>query len=194
MSSFIGHALIGFAIGSRVKKPSKPQSISIALLYSALAISPDLDYLLAWFAGYHIEPRYTHSIGFCVFIGCSALLIKKVFLKTILHNVAWVLFFITPLSHLVLDYLVGVYASPLLWPFSDKNFTFAYGVLPSAGRIDIGNYYFWRNLLIELGILIPVSIAIVPAYRILLFRKKILFVSVATLLLVFVTIGLSLQR
>jgi hypothetical protein len=87
-----------------------------------------------------------------------------------------------------------VYASPLLWPFSDKHFTFAYGVLPSAGRIDIGNYYFWRNLLIEIGILIPVSIAIVPGYRILLFRKKILLVSVAALFLVFVTIGLSLQR
>lgn len=31
----------------------------------------------------------------------------------------------------------------------------ALGLLPSAGRLSLDNYYLWRNLLIELGILVP---------------------------------------
>lgn len=60
------------------------------------------------------------------------------------------------LSHLVLDFLVGVTPLPLLWPFDSAAFASPVGVLPSAGRIQLSNYYFYRNALIEVGVLAPV--------------------------------------
>jgi hypothetical protein len=44
--------------------------------------------------------------------------------------------------------------------------TFPFGLLPSAGRIALTNRYLYRNLAIELGILVPL-------YSLLLFNKSI---------------------
>ena len=59
------------------------------------------------------------------------------------------------LSHLVLDFLVGVTPLPLLWPLDSAAFSSPVGILPSAGRIQLSNYYFYRNVLIEVGVLAP---------------------------------------
>ncbi len=64
------------------------------------------------------------------------------------------------LSHLAMDTLVGVHRNPLLWPLTDRGFASPVGLLPSAGRPDPANFYFWRNLLIEMGILVPLLFAI----------------------------------
>lgn len=61
------------------------------------------------------------------------------------------------LSHLLLDLLVGVTPLPLFWPLSNLTMRLPFGLLPSAGRIQLTNPYFYRNLLIELGILLPLS-------------------------------------
>jgi membrane-bound metal-dependent hydrolase YbcI (DUF457 family) len=60
------------------------------------------------------------------------------------------------LSHLVLDFLVGVTPLPLLWPLDSTAFVSPVGILPSAGRIQLSNYYLYRNVLIEVGVLAPV--------------------------------------
>ncbi len=60
-------------------------------------------------------------------------------------------------SHLILDMLVGVTSLPLLFPFSDRIFKLPFGVLPSAGKMSLFNYYFYHNLAIELGVLVPLS-------------------------------------
>jgi inner membrane protein len=59
------------------------------------------------------------------------------------------------LSHLVLDLLTGVNKLPLLWPFSNEIFKLPFGILPSAGGVNLFNYFLYRNLLIEIGVLAP---------------------------------------
>ncbi len=59
------------------------------------------------------------------------------------------------LSHVLLDLLVGVTQLPLLWPLSQRAFKLPFGVLPSAGSMRLDNYYFFHNLVIELGVLVP---------------------------------------
>jgi hypothetical protein len=60
------------------------------------------------------------------------------------------------LSHLALDFLVGVTPLPLLWPLGSTAFVSPVGILPSAGRIQLSNYYLYRNVLIEVGVLAPI--------------------------------------
>jgi len=89
--------------------------------------------------------------------------------------------FAAPLSHVFLDFLVGVHKNPILWPFSDKLYSLNHGILPSAGRLSFGNYYFWRNLVVELGILIPMIAVISPTVRVLVGRSGF-FVSITILI------------
>ncbi len=60
------------------------------------------------------------------------------------------------LSHVLLDLLVGVTPAALVWPFSRATVRLAGGILPSAGRLSLGNPYLYRNLLIEAGVLLPI--------------------------------------
>src|SRR5262249_44580906 len=69
------------------------------------------------------------------------------------------------LSHLALDFPVGVTPLPLLWPLGDAAFVSPIGILPSAGRIRVLNYYFYRNLLIEVGVLAPILYVARGLYR-----------------------------
>ena len=57
---------------------------------------------------------------------------------------------------LLLDSLVGVWPKPMLWPFYGEKITLPFGVLLSAGALNLSNFYLWQNLLIEMGILLPV--------------------------------------
>lgn len=59
------------------------------------------------------------------------------------------------LSHLALDFLVGVTPLPLFWPLGPAAFSSPVGILPSAGRVQLSNYYLYRNVLIEVGVLAP---------------------------------------
>jgi hypothetical protein len=63
--------------------------------------------------------------------------------------------FLASASHPVLDLLVGAHPVPLLWPFGAE-VAATVGVLPSAGALALDNYFLWRNLLIEMGVLLPV--------------------------------------
>jgi inner membrane protein len=98
-------------------------------------------------------------------------------------------------SHLLLDFSVGVHALPLLWPLLPGEFVAPIGILPSAGRLALGNFYLWRNLLIELGVLLPLL-----ALLIALGRRQWHRVATVTLVLVlppwlgFLCWSISLQR
>ena len=69
------------------------------------------------------------------------------------------------LSHLGLDLATGVAALPLLFPWHNRLFKLPFGVLPSAGRIQLDNYFLYRNLLIELGVLIPIAVSLLVLVR-----------------------------
>lgn len=121
------------------------------------ANAPDLDYVLPILhRDLHGGLRISHSIGFAVMV-------------TVIFSLGfWLLgerkslgrrrtigVFLAIVSHLVLDYCVGVLPLPLFWPFDFSAFKSPFGWLPSAGKISLTNYFLYRNLAIEMGILLP---------------------------------------
>lgn len=161
MSSIIGHLLAGstchLALSSS-KTVRVPTRWFAAML---LAIAPDFDYLPAWWWHFDMSPRYSHSIGFCLLLGLAAwgLLRQRRSLAGDSHLLSLCL--LAPLSHLLLDLLVGVQAKPVFWPLTAEPLALPFGILPSAGQLDWRNALLWRNLLIESGVLLPVAALLV---------------------------------
>jgi membrane-bound metal-dependent hydrolase YbcI (DUF457 family) len=123
----------------------------------ALACAPDIDYLVpALGSPAHQGSRITHSIAFSLLLPLLSVgviyFVKDLKSQRRLFSVCAVL---AGLSHLVLDFLVGVTPLPLLWPLGSTAFSSPVGILPSAGRIQLSNYYLYRNVLIEAGVLAP---------------------------------------
>lgn len=193
MSSIIAHSLIGAAIGDNAKAAKTSDKAFLYLFFVALSISPDLDYLAIWLLDVHVDPRYSHSIAGCLLISLVGLFSKRYLFSNKLANAHSALIIITPMSHLVLDYFVGVHKNPLFWPISSELYTFSYGILPSAGRLDITNFYFWRNLAIELGVLVPVAIML-SSSRSRIVENKFWLVLALLSFLSFGSIGFSLYR
>lgn len=156
MSSLLGHALAGYTASKCDRKP-KIFLWTIWLIFAAVA--PDVDYLLLWIFHLRLSERYTHSLGFCLAFSLLTLAALKIFRAGNL-KARFVQVLSASLSHLVLDLLVGVYGNPWLWPITEKTFALPWGILPSAGRLSLTNGYMYRNLLIEMGVLIPVSFAV----------------------------------
>lgn len=152
MSSFIGHSITGVFVHSR---NTDGKSFPWFLWLVFLAISPDLEYVPAWLSGVRHHTRFTHSIVFCSILPVLTVLYFKLFPREHRNLKAAVQAFAASYSHIVLDMLTGVSQLPLLWPFTDACFRLPFGILPSAGRLDPSNIYLYRNLLIELGILLP---------------------------------------
>ena len=123
-----------------------------------LASAPDIDYLVPVLASpAHQGTRITHSIAFSLILPLFSVgvlyFVKGLKSRRRLMSVCAVL---AGLSHPVLDFLVGVTPLPLLWPLDTAAFVSPVGILPSAGRIQLSNYYLYRNVLIEVGVLAPV--------------------------------------
>jgi inner membrane protein len=159
MSSFLGHSLAAYSLASATRYHRG--SISLRFLWAGwlivLASAPDVDYLIpALNSRAHHGLRITHSVAFSLFLPlCTAVVLcltsrdgRKLKSLSVCASLAG-------LSHLILDFFVGVTPLPLLWPFSMATFASPIGVLPSAGRVQLSNYYFYRNLVIEMGILAP---------------------------------------
>jgi inner membrane protein len=160
MSSFLGHSLAAYSLFSldRRERPStRWRAVWLAWLV-VLASAPDIDYLVPALASpAHQGNRITHSIALSMALPLFSVgvlyFVKGLKNRRRLLSVCAVL---AGLSHLVLDFLVGVTPLPLLWPLNSTAFAFPFGILPSAGRIQLSNYYLYRNVLIEVGILAPV--------------------------------------
>lgn len=159
MSSFLGHSLAAYTLASatRYRRGGASPRLAWAGWLIVLASAPDADYLIpALNSRAHHGLRITHSVAFSLTLPlCTAVILcmasrdgRK--LKTLCVCAA-----LAGLSHLLLDFLVGVTPLPLLWPFGEAAFASPAGILPSAGRIQLSNYYFYRNLVIEMGVLGP---------------------------------------
>lgn len=191
MSSFVGHGLVGFS----VSKMGKNKFFSFWTgWFLFLAILPDLSYLELWAFDRLFIFKYSHSIGFIFpFIFLTILFLKFKKDKEIL--VKSIQTVIASSSHLLLDLLVGVYPKPYFWPFYEKGLKLNFGILPSAGKLDLHNYYLYKNLFIELGILIPFifSISLILNYKKVkyFFLKQLFLICV---LIYFVSWGMSLNR
>jgi inner membrane protein len=192
MSSFLGHSLAGVTVYlTMTESPCdrQPRIFQNQLFWAAwlviIACIPDIDYLIPSLifqhAGHRI--RTTHSfigvllIPVCTIIGLWLLgdrgkLLRVRSLQSILAG----------LSHLLLDLLTGVLPLPLLYPSLDV-FRLPFGLLPSAGRIQFTNYLFYRNILIELGVLLPLSVSLTLTIRDLSIFGKHKFIVMAGLLI-----------
>ncbi len=160
MSSIIGHSLTALSIYSLEKSQPKHFSLQNLAWLSwlvFLAISPDLDYVMPIFhPSNHDNLRITHSIPFGLILPLlTAFALVGTGLRGSTLGVRILQAVAASLSHLILDLLVGVTALPLLWPINSSVLALPFGVLPSAGRIQLSNFYFYHNLFIELGVLAP---------------------------------------
>jgi inner membrane protein len=159
MSSFIGHSLAAYTLFSVSRGVTAPSLKRAAWLgwFIVLASAPDIDYLVPALA----HPangglRITHSIALSLVVPLLTILV--LFLSKVSEERQMVLsicLILTGLSHLALDFLVGVTPLPLLWPVDPTVYSSPLGILPSAGRIQFSNYYLYRNVLIEVGVLAP---------------------------------------
>lgn len=160
MSSFLGHSLAAYSLFSldRRKRPSTPRRAIWLGWLVVLASAPDIDYLVPALASpAHQGSRITHSIALSMVLPLFSVgvlyFVKGLKSQRGLLSICAVL---AGLSHLALDFLVGVTPLPLLWPLGSAAFASPVGVLPSAGRIQLSNYYLYRNVLIEVGVLAPI--------------------------------------
>ncbi len=121
------------------------------------AVLPDLDYVVPWLhPSAHDGLRITHSLLFAALLPTLTLLgLKFAGVGRRMLKRSGLLLVLAGFSHLGMDLLVGVTALPLLWPASDRLFRLPFGLLPSAGKLSWVNFYFYYNLLIELGVLLP---------------------------------------
>lgn len=172
MSSFIGHSVAALtvyvatesinssmSIGDRLKHfwHNKKEFLWLSWLIVVASI-PDLDYVVkAWQSSNHQGLRITHSIFFSLIV--PILTVALLLLLKIKRKKLWLFgiqVMLAGLSHLLLDLLVGVTPLPLLFPVVNIPFRLPFGILPSAGKIDFNNYYFYRNLKLEMGVLLPI--------------------------------------
>lgn len=166
MSSFIGHGLAALTVYALGPEARPPRWGWLAWL-GVLALAPDIDYVIAplRLPGPPVL-RVTHSL-----VGCLTLpLLTVAFLAVRGGRGAWLRArglqaAGAGLSHVVLDLLVGVTPAGLLWPLSRETFRLPFGVLPSAGWPRLDNPLFYRNLLIELGVLVPLCAGLVLLMR-----------------------------
>jgi len=131
-----------------------------AVPFVALAVVPDLDYFAVWFFDYAAEPRFSHSLLFAI---AAAFFVKLTMPRLLPANLELRWLLAAGMSHPLLDFLVGAHPVPLFWPLH-RGVTNPVGVLPSAGSLAFDNFYLWRNLLIEMGVLGPAFALLVAVF------------------------------
>lgn len=191
MSSIVGHAAAGITVFLSCARWRDPRSRWVLMPCVILAICADFDYFAVWAFGYAANPRFTHSIVFALAVAVVARVAMR---RVTATRISITGLLTASLSHPALDLLVGAHAVPLLWPFGAE-VSIAMGVLPSAGALDPGNYYLWRNLLIELGFLLPVFALLIALARRTAGRDMATrAILIAPLWLAFVAWSISLPR
>ncbi|GAB4204983.1 MAG: hypothetical protein Fur006_60650 [Coleofasciculaceae cyanobacterium] len=158
MSSFIGHSLAAISTYFVEKQPTSLNQRYWLGWLILVASAPDIDHLIpALHLTYQYEDvRITHSILLSLVLPIGTiLLLTRLGCKGRSLIIRSQQVILAGLSHLVLDLLTGVNKLPLLWPFSSETFKLPFGLLPSAGQVNPFNYFFYRNSLIEIGVLAP---------------------------------------
>lgn len=153
MSSLLAHVAAGLTLYCCRKSQLPRLHVSMALPV-LLAIAPDFDYFGIWFFHLRYEQRFTHSLMFCLMTsGVAYYLVRRMgWQSSVMQGFSILL--LAACSHLLLDMLVGR-ALPLLWPFLTTEFFLPLAVLPGASHTGLNTYAFWRNLIIEACLLLP---------------------------------------
>ena len=165
MSSFVGHVATAAAIYFRGSGRDDSARRWLLPLLTVLAVAPDFDYFALWLFGIDPQPRITHTLAFYLIVAALPWIAAIRLRNGDLPASTFAVLVSASSSHLVLDLLVGVHPLPVFWPFVDSEISSPVGLLPSAAHVSLGNYYLWRNLFIECGILLPVLAATVALRR-----------------------------
>ena len=175
MSSFLGHSLAGLTVYltttelsiNRQDRSSVRSQLPWLLWLLTIASIPDIDYLISSLilqSDLH-RIRTTHSlIGVLILPIITILILWRSGQRGKTFKLRSLQAILAGLSHLLLDLSTGVFPLPLLYPNLEV-FRLPFGVLPSAGKIQLTNYLFYRNLSIELGVLVPLSISLLLIIR-----------------------------
>lgn len=165
MSSIVGHGLAGVAVYLACNRAGDRRTLWALPAFVFLAVCPDLDYFAIWW--WHAQPalRPTHTLSFAIAASLFMWGLTAPLRTRSLAKVPFPALLLASVSHPLLDLLVGAHGLPLLWPLTDRQVALPFGLLPSAGRLTFGNYYLWRNLFIELGILVPLFGVLVAIAR-----------------------------
>ena len=158
MSSFIGHRLAVDSTYFIEKQPPSPNKIYWLGWLIIIASAPDIDHIVRalHLTSQHQDIRITHSILLSLVLPIGTILVLTLLgckRRSLIIRSQQVI--LAGFSHLVLDLLTGVNKLPLLWPLNSEIFKLPFGILPSAGGINLFNYFLYRNLLIEIGVLAP---------------------------------------
>ena len=196
MSSFIGHSLIAITAFKYGDKDNNGRNRFIWLGWLIVcALAPDIDYLFKTLQSTSNDGiRITHSITASLILPAITIIFLLLTNNRKDIKASSIQVIIAGLSHLILDLLVGVTPNPLLWPLSNMAIKSPVGILPSAGSLNVFNYYFYRNLIIELGIVGPVCYLLLMSASGI---SKINKFKIAILLIVFLSClfwSLSLNR
>jgi hypothetical protein len=168
MSTPLGHVAAGIAIYFSCSRLRSPHTAWALPCFVLLAVLPDVDYLMIWFAGLRQQTRMTHSVLFCVLSGLAAYMLTRPLQR---HTVTarplgMAGFMLAPLSHLVLDFSVGTHTVPLFWPLPDAELISPLTLLPNVVHArSIANLALWRNAALELLVLVPVLLFLVARAR-----------------------------
>ncbi|MFZ6766623.1 metal-dependent hydrolase [Undibacterium sp. Di26W] len=170
MSSLLAHVAVGFTLRF-CNRDDKVCSLKLApALPVLLAILPDFDYFAIWFLGVRFEQRFTHSLLFCLTMTCIAWMVTRRWLSARNAGSSFWLLLLASCSHLLLDLLVGR-SLPLLWPFPFAELSLPLAVLPGAAHTGLVSYSFWRNLVIECCLLLPVCAALIASMQKMPWRR-----------------------
>lgn len=163
MSSLLAHVAAGLTLYFCRKGQPPRLHVSMALPV-LLAIAPDFDYFGIWFFHLRYEQRFTHSLLFCLMTsGMAYYLVRRMGWQSSAVPGFWILL-LAACSHLLLDMLVGR-SLPLLWPFVSAEFSLPLALLPGASHTGLNTYAFWRNLIMEACLLLPMLTAMVMLVR-----------------------------
>jgi hypothetical protein len=145
MSFFIGHSLAALSTYSVEKQPTSPKAISWLVWLIVIASAPDIDHIVRTLR-LTVDGQtliISHSILLSLVLPfCTILVLTLLGCKGHSLIIRSQQVILAGLSHLVLDLLTGVNKLPLLWPFSTELFKLPFGVLPSAGKVNLFNYFF----------------------------------------------------
>lgn len=165
MSSFVGHTLntLGVYVNSQqleMERPARRWSLLWLGWLGFVGLAPDLDYVIPQLYATRLSIEYdlriTHSLaGVFFFPLLTMIVLTRLPLRRETQHALSVQVLLVGLSHIILDLLVGVWPLPLLWPFSTARFRLPFGILPSAPAFRLDNPYMYRNVLMELGIFVP---------------------------------------
>ncbi len=130
MSSLIAYLAAGATAYACRRASSAPaRDVPLLLTCLALAVLPDLDYLLWWGWRVAVEPRITHSLGFAAGSAGLAWLLRR---RCRVRATPLALTLLAAASsHEGLDFLVGVHPSPWRGPSTAMRFAPRWACCPA---------------------------------------------------------------